>query len=152
MTLEQFAYLAQIVGVVLVIVSLVYLARQVRQNTEMARVAAGSQQVQADFDLTDALIANRELAEVWVKGESEFDLLDEVNKRRLIFFERRAIVWWHHNYQLNERGLLSASEWTAYLGIIHAVRNRQAVQTSWQLFREGFANPFREFLDEQLKT
>lgn len=72
MTLEQFAYLAQVVGVVLVIVSLVYVARQVRQNTEMARVAAGSQQVQSDFDITGSMIANRELAEIWVKGESEF--------------------------------------------------------------------------------
>ena len=151
MTLEQFAYLAQIVGVVLVIVSLVYVARQVRQNTEMLRVAAGSQQVQADFDITESLVANYELAEVWLKGESEFHLLDEVNKRRLIFFERRAIVWWHHNYQLNERGLLSTSEWTAYLGIIAAVRDRQAVQASWQLFREGFDSPFRDFLDGQLK-
>jgi len=151
MTLEQFAYLAQIVGVIVVIVSLVYVARQLQQNTEMARIAAGSQQVQADFDLTDSMIANRELAEVWVKGESEFDLLDEVNKRRLIFFERRAIVWWHHNFQLNQKGLLSASEWKAYLGIIHAVRSRQAVQISWQMFREGFDKPFRDFMDEQLK-
>jgi hypothetical protein len=151
MTLEQLAYLAQIVGVVLVIVSLVYVARQVRQNTEMARVAAGSQQVQADFDMSESMITSRDLAEIWVKGESEFDLLDEVNKQRLIFFERRAIVWWHHNYQLNERGLLSASEWTASLGIIRVVRNRQSVQAAWQLFREGFANSFRDFLDEQLK-
>jgi DNA-binding helix-hairpin-helix protein with protein kinase domain len=152
MALEQFAYLAQIVGVVLVVVSLVYVARQLHQNTEMARIAAGSAQFQADLDLTESMIANRELAEIWVKGESQFDLLDEVNQRRLIFFERRAIVWWHHNFQLNERGLLSHSEWTAYLGIIHAVRNRQAVQASWQLFRGGFADPFRNFMDEQLKT
>ena len=41
MTLEQTAYLAQILGVILVVVSLVYLARQLNQNTELARVAAG---------------------------------------------------------------------------------------------------------------
>ncbi len=71
----------------------------------MARVASGLQQVQRDFDLTEAFIANRELAEIWVKGESDFDILDEVDRQRLMFFERRAIVWWHHTFQLHRRGL-----------------------------------------------
>ena len=34
MTLEQFAYLAEIIGVVVVVVSLIYLAQQVRQNNK----------------------------------------------------------------------------------------------------------------------
>jgi len=37
MTLEQWAYLAEIVAVLLVIASLVYVARQLHQNTEMMR-------------------------------------------------------------------------------------------------------------------
>ena len=151
MTLEQTAYLAQILGVILVVVSLVYLARQLNQNTELARVAAGGQQVQRDFDITESMIANRELAEIWVKGEAEFNDLDEVDRRRLIFFERRAIVWWHYNFYLNERGLLLKSEWQAQIGIIRAVANRQAVQASWAAFRDGFEKPFRDFLDEYIR-
>ena len=37
MTLEQWAYLAEIIGVILVIASLIYVAQQLRQNTEMMR-------------------------------------------------------------------------------------------------------------------
>ena len=37
MTLEQYAYIAEILGVVLVVASLIYLARQIGQNTEMMR-------------------------------------------------------------------------------------------------------------------
>jgi hypothetical protein len=42
MTLEELAYLAQIVGVILVIASLMYVARQLRQNT--AAILAQSRQ------------------------------------------------------------------------------------------------------------
>ena len=51
MTLEQYAYLAEIFGVVLIVVSLIYLAQQLRQNIEMARVAAADQGVQRDFEI-----------------------------------------------------------------------------------------------------
>ena len=37
MMLENLAYVAQIVGVIVVIASLIYVARQVRQNTELLR-------------------------------------------------------------------------------------------------------------------
>jgi hypothetical protein len=75
-TLEQLAYLAEIIGVVLMVVSLTYLAQQFRQNTEMARVAAAEQGVQRDFDIVSLLLENKELTEVWVKGESDFESLD----------------------------------------------------------------------------
>ncbi len=37
MTLEEYAFLAEIVGVVLVIASLIYVAMQLRQNTDAIR-------------------------------------------------------------------------------------------------------------------
>jgi hypothetical protein len=39
MTLEQYAYLAEIIGVVLVIASLAYVALQLRQNTAAMRAS-----------------------------------------------------------------------------------------------------------------
>ena len=50
MTLEQLAYLAQIVGTVLVIASLVYVARQVKQGNRLARYQV--RQAMMDKDLT----------------------------------------------------------------------------------------------------
>jgi hypothetical protein len=37
MTLEQFAYIAEIIGVIFLIASLLYVGRQLHQNTEMMR-------------------------------------------------------------------------------------------------------------------
>ena len=40
MTLEQYAYLAEIIGVIVVIASLVYLARQLHQNNDLLAAQA----------------------------------------------------------------------------------------------------------------
>ncbi len=40
MTLEQYAYLAEIIGVILIIASLVYVAQQLRQNTDLLAAQA----------------------------------------------------------------------------------------------------------------
>jgi len=149
MTLEQYAAIAEIIGVILVIASLVYVAQQLRQNTEMARIAGSEQWVQRDFDLTGPILENRELAEVWAKGDRQFDTLDEPDKWRMLFFERRAIVWWHHVYQLRQQGLYREADWQGLKGIIRTVGRRQSVRESWSVFKDSFEKPFGDFLEEQ---
>ena len=149
MTLEQLSYLAEIIGVVLIVVSLVYVAQQLRQNTEMARVASADQGVQRDFDIVSPLLESKELAEAWVIGESDFEKLDAADQSRLIFFERRALVWWHHCYQLRQKGLYSDADWQSTVGIIRAVGHRQALRASWDAFRDSFETAFVDFVEEQ---
>ena len=71
MTLEQYAYLAEIIGVALVIASLVYLARQLKQTTEMMRVGAANERVQRDYEIVSNLINSREVAEIVMTGVSD---------------------------------------------------------------------------------
>ncbi len=149
MTLEEYAFLAEIIGTILVVVSLIYVAQQLRQNTKMARIAASEQGVKAELDLTEPIIGNREFAEVWAKGDQQFDSLDEPDRWRLLFFERRAIVWWHYVYQLRQQGLYRDADWQNVIGIIRAVCCRQAIRESWSMFKDGFEKPFRDFLEEQ---
>jgi len=57
MSLEQIAYLAQIIGVILVITSLVYVAQQLRQNT--AAILAQSRQAMLDASACMASVSKR---------------------------------------------------------------------------------------------
>ena len=102
MALEHYASVAEIVGVLLVIASLLYVAKQLKQTTNMMRVTASNERVEREYDILNSLIENREVAEYWVKGESNFGDLDQVDRQRLIFFERRALVLWHHVFSLRQ--------------------------------------------------
>lgn len=150
MALEQYAYISQIVGVILVIASLAYVARQLRQNTEMMRVNASSEWLQKDFDIANSMIESRELAEVWVKGANDFDKLDDTDRQRLLFFERRAVSLWHHIFQLRNKGLYDDSDWETMQLLIRQLGKRESIQEAWRAFRGTYETQFKEFIDAQL--
>ncbi len=81
MTLEQYAYLGEIFAALGVVASLIYVARQLGQNTAMTRVAAASEFLERDYEIVGPIIQSPELAEIWIKGETEFSTLGPANGR-----------------------------------------------------------------------
>jgi hypothetical protein len=147
MTLEQFAYFGEILAALGVVASLIYVARQLGQNTAMMRVAAASEGVERDYEIVAPIIQSRDLAEVWMKGETEFSNLDPADQTRLMFFERRAIVLWHHRFQLRQQSLMPDASWHEQAWIIQNIGRRESVREAWRTFREGFEPAFQEFVD-----
>ena len=153
MTLEQYAYLGEIIAAVAVIASLIYVARQLGQNTAMMRVNASHERIQRDTELSSAISGSQEFAELWAKGASDFESLGEIQRLRLIFFERGAILHWHNMFGLRTQGLLSDADWKELLWIIRNLGGRrQAILEAWKMFRDSFEEPFQEFLEEQFST
>ncbi len=147
MTLEQYAYIGEIAAAIGVVISLVYVARQLGQNTAMVRLAASSERIQRDYEIAAPLIESREVAELWAKGESEFEDLDAIDQHRLMFFERRAIVLWHHLFQLRTKNLLPDADWHEHTWIMRNLGRRQAIRKTWKVFEEAYEAPFRDFLN-----
>ncbi len=81
MTLENIASLAEIFGLMLVIASLIYVARQLGQTTAIMRVNASGERLQRDTDIANSIIHSREVAEYWIKGATELDSLDAAYRR-----------------------------------------------------------------------
>ena len=151
MSLDQFASLAEILGLLLVFASLVYLARQLKQTTTMMRLSASGERLQRDTDIVNSIVHSRELAEVWAKGDASFDELDDVDKHRLIFFERRAILHWHNMFGMREQDLVPESDWIEMKWIIQNIGRRQSIRESWEFFKPSFQKPFQDFMEEQFR-
>ncbi len=120
-------YLWEILGVIAIIASLVYVGRRF------------------------SFLGNRELAECWAKGSSDFDSLDDVDKQRLICLEGAAINSWHQLFHLRQHGLLSDERWNYQLWVVRHIGQRQAMREAWKQFEDAYDEPFREFMDEHLK-
>ena len=151
MTLEHYAYLGEIVAALAVIASLVYVARELRQNTNQTRIAVAGSQVAITRHMVSPIIQDRKLAELWVKGASEFDSLDEVDQQRLILFEWQAIDAWNNSFQLHRQGLLSDQEWRYQKWVYKNIGKRQAIREAWQVFKESYEEPFQDFMAEYLE-
>ncbi len=149
MTLETYAYLGEIIAAIAVIASLIYVARQLGQTTAMMRVNASNERVARDTEIITSIIESREIAEFWMKGATEIDSLDDTDRQRLIFFERRAITHWHNMFGLREQNLILDADWYELKWIIQNIGHRQAIRETWSIFKDSFQNPFQEFIEEQ---
>ena len=150
MSLEQLAYLAQIIGVGFVVASLVYVGRQLRQTTETMRQGAAGYYLNVQDRLCGEVANSRDLAECWLKGASDFDSLDAVDKHRVILFEQRAIAAWNQLVLLRQDGLVPDSQWQELIWSVKHFGARQSAQASWQVSKDSFGKAFQDFIAEHM--
>ncbi len=152
MTLEQYAYLGEIIAAIAVIASLIYVARELRQNTNMMRVNNADNFVDFNIALCNPVATDREFGELWTKGALDFDSLDAVDKQRLVIFEWQAISAWHNWFNLRQQALVSDTQWTELTGIFRSLGRRQSVRESWKAFSELYGESFRDFMSQYLES
>jgi hypothetical protein len=151
MTLEDLSYLADIVGVGLIVASLVYVGRQLKQNTEIMRQNAAGYYLNLQEKLCGEVANNRNLAECWLKGGSDTDSLDAVDQQRIMLFEWRAFTGWNQLFQLRQEGLVPDSQWNELLWSVKNFGHRQSAKDAWDVFRGAFGKPFQEFVSAQMQ-
>ncbi len=100
--------------------------------------------------MVSPVIGDRKLAELWVKGDSEFDSLDAVDQQRLIFLEWQALNAWNNSFRLRKKNLLSDQEWRNQIWIWKNIGQRQAVRESWKIFRDSYETSFQDLMSEYL--
>jgi len=88
MNWEAIGAIGEIVGAVAVVLTLGYLAMQMRQNTQAVRVATADSQEQYGVQLRGQIIQNADVARIWRLGMQDYHSLtedDQVRFRMLMF-------------------------------------------------------------------
>ena len=89
MSIQEWAALAEIIGAVAVVASLIYLAVQIRQNTHQLamslksmELAAFERNVESGIRIRELFILNPEVLELYARGSESYTDLDEDEKLR----------------------------------------------------------------------
>lgn len=151
MTLEQFAYLAEILGVILIVGSLIYVAQQLRQNTDMMRANHANDFVSHSNALIAPVTRDREFADFWMRAEDHFEDFDATDRRRMILFEWQALQAWHNWFNLHQRKLISDYQWNELNWGFRHFGQRPSIREAWRLFRGGYTKDFQDFMAQYLE-
>ena len=146
MTLEQWASLAEVVGVIGLITSLVYVGQQVRLNRDQLRADAASRMAERTQELWSGAALDRDFAEVWHKGAVDLDALDEVDRERVINWEIGVIYLLGHWYTQHRQGLMPAHILRTYEWTLTGVGQRQAFREAWRVSKDNFDDSFQQYL------
>ena len=143
---ETIAAASEMVAALGVIVSLLYLARQVRSATDTARTST-YQAVVADFGaLNRSMAESADLSDLFIQAMEDYDSLTPEERARI----SQVIFVCFHNfenmYYQYRKGYLEEDMWLGWKRMMLTYAARPGFQTYWKMRSSVFSQSFVDFL------
>ena len=143
---EAIGAMAESVGAVGIIVTLIYLTTEVRRNTRTARAAA-AQASSASAQARLMALQTPEKARVWRVGSSDPESLDPDEQALFLFMLQATFRGFEDQFHQHREGLLSAEHWDSYARVFLGMMQRPGHQHFWSQRRDVFTTSFAEWVD-----
>src|SRR4051812_35828097 len=148
MNWDAISAVSQLIGSIAVVISVLYLAVQLRSSTRVARVAAMDAAAGALRDVTKPFMENAELGRLWRIGLENLDALSPEDQARFFhaahqFLKALETIHYHYVY-----GLLDLQLWSGWRELLHHYVGSPGIQ--FYLARRGavFSERFLRFISE----
>ena len=149
MNWEIIGALGEWAGALVVLVTLGYLARQIRENTVLNRVSGSMAIADAARDIHFLLAGNRDMARLFLEGLGDPDSLDAIDSAR---FET---LWWGILRQMEsffvqfEEGIMDEGTMKAYARLsADVIHDNRIVRDHWRSSPEDFRPGFVAWMNE----
>lgn len=150
MTLETIYYITQIIAVVAVVASLIFVGLQVRQDAEQTRLNTSALKATSHHAISDSfnhlnttLATNPDLARIWDAG---LQGVDNLNREELTAFHSILIAYvriFETLYFQSENGTMAKELWEAEKRVLEFMFAMPGVQQWWALPLLPFSDAFR---------
>jgi len=153
LNLQKTSLVAEIVGGVAVVVTLVYLTIQVQQNTDATRSATWQSTQDAETRFDAMLTQDPVLLDLFTRGMVDgIDALDtELEQARFLLAGKQLLDLFHTHHYQHELGIISDELWATWVSqfedSIHMQGMRDIVKSRYPYFRPSFA----DFIDEYVE-
>ncbi len=151
-SLQDLGSIGEFVGAVAVVVSLIYLAVQIRQNTRAVR-AYSFHAATDSFNLLNTTIAHDEsLARIFRLGSEELGNLNEDERVRFNFLFLGALRVFETLYYQNKQGTGDPALWTAETSTMIALLTAPGGREWWESNPLSITLEFRNFVEAEILT
>jgi len=140
------AAVAEMIGATAVVISLIYLAVQIRGQTDETRLAAmhdisvGFRQIVADFGRGD-------VADLYVKGIDGVDAFSDQEMFQLIVAAQQAFRLWEEAFYLYEDGRLDGKNWDGMNRQLASFLSTPGFSHVWKIRQQFYGSDFRDMVN-----
>ena len=151
-TLEQASYLAEIIGVVVVVISIIYLAIQVKQNTRSMRIQT-VHDISSSFKAAQASIAHdKDLADVYHRGVFNYDQLEPLEQLRFNLLVTSIVRVLDELLFQHAEGAVDESMWRGYKTLLEDVFRYPGYQAIWNIRKQQYSKKFQQHIDHFIEN
>ena len=146
MNWEAAGAIGEIIGAAAVVMSLVYLASQIRTQNREAR-AASVHQVMHEYASAISRLHEPGMADIWVRGIEDFDSLTPPQRIRFVIYLMGSIRSFEDAYFQWREGRLEDDVWRSLLAPLLDVKSTEAFARFWELRRHQIRPEFADYVD-----
>ena len=151
MTLEAASFIAQIIGGIAVVLSLVYVGIQIKQNTKATRMAAAQTHQAMVGTIEELFITDQQLVELVLRA-ARGDEVTPVEQWRLTSLFRHVLRTWQTGHFLYVTGALEKTIWLTQAALFEGIiQQDRALQDHFKRERPTLDRAFAEHIDAALR-
>jgi hypothetical protein len=149
MDITTLAAWGEFIGGIAVVVSLIYLAGQIRQNSKLLKVSTTGAVATSDIDMNKLLIADVELHRMFIEGMADRDTLSEAERRRFDQFLHMIMRTFKRNYYFAQDGAINDSIWQGERQLLLMTLQQPGARQWWaETPTSNWFDPeFRDYVD-----
>ena len=147
---EAAGAIGEIVGALGVILTLAYLAVQIRQNTDSLRAATLQSMSEASASYNDLLAANAELANIVLTGASDLEALSPADNARFVFAMMALLRRGEHIHRETKRNRLDGEDWAGIRNSTLFLMSQPGCRAWWNENARLFSRDFAAWMDGEL--
>ena len=152
MNWEAISAIGQLVGAVAVVISLIYLARQVRSSARETRRAAMRSTVESLSRLTQQITEHADLADVWSRGIDDFESLHGTDRARFNSYMHASFRTVEDAYYQHLEGHLDPRVWRGLEVVLRELNAAPGVQAWWHSHSHWFGEEFAKYINQLQQT
>jgi hypothetical protein len=142
--------IAEALGALGVIATLVYLASQIRQAERATLASIQHSSIVQGFQLNVAAAAP-ETAPLILKGSADFNGLDSLERLRFTLLLRATFAWFEDIFSQAQRGAVDSEYWASRRQTgLGSLLQLPGIRQWWERDQDFFGNKFRDEVNRQL--
>ena len=151
MNLEDLGNVGEFVGAIAVVVSLLYLAIQIRQNTRSLRSSAHQSITVHIAELNRTIVENREIASILERGFRDLALLSDEEQRRFNAYNSARFRHYDNLYYQYRTGMLEESQWNGLSNLLAFHLLQPGLKSWWRDVIPFYSVEFVEYVNDLQK-
>jgi hypothetical protein len=153
MSIEQLANIAEVIGLLLVVITLIFLTVQMRQHTKALRSSAtNAAHEQVGTQIYRPLSMDATLADIFVRGLDDPTSLSKVETARFFAFWQNAVFTMQNWFYQWRDGALDEVFWTSWSKIMSNNHPTPGFRLFWSQRKYLFSEDFINYCEAELFT
>ena len=137
----------EFLGGIAVVVSLVYLAGQIRQNSKLLRASTASATAATTSDFSSLVVQDSDVARIVREGMADRSSLSEDDLLRFNFLLGMAFTGWNQEYQFAADGVIGRSVWENRMRTMRRVLPLPGYRQWWTEWGDTYSDEYRRLVD-----